>query len=183
MLLRAWSNGDHAASEEVFTIVYRQLIRLARSHFRDERQGHTLSPTALVHEAYLRLVDADIPWADRSHFFATCATVMRRILVDHAKSRGRAKRGGPQPKISLEEALAVSVQPDPRILVIDESLTRLAREDERKAKAFELSYFGGLTLKETSEVLGGSVSALQRDLTFARAWVLRDLEPHQNASG
>lgn len=171
-LLQAWSSGDAKASEELFPIVYDQLRLLARRHIRNERQGHTLSPTALVHEAYLNLVDAHVSWQDRAHFFAISASMMRRILVDHAKRRSRQKRGGRAPVVSLNEAIAVSAQPDPRIVLIDEALNKLAQLDERKAQIFELSFFGGMTLQETSHALGGSLSTLHRDLQFAKAWIL-----------
>ncbi len=176
-LLQAWSSGDEKAHDELFRIVYEQLRTLARRHIRGERPGHTLSATALVHEAYLRLADADIPWNHRAHFFAISATVMRRILVDHAKRRGRGKRGAGAPMVSLEDNLVVSAEPDPRIVLVDEALQRLAEIDKRKAQIFELSFFSGLTLEETSHVVGGSLSAVHRELTFAKAWVSREIAP------
>ncbi len=128
-LLQAWRGGNAVARDELLTVVYDQLRRLASRHMRAERPGHTLGATALVHEAYVRLVGAYIPFADRVHFFAAAATMMRRILVDHSKQRGRNKRGGNAPKLSLEEAAFISAEPDARILEIDEALTRLATID------------------------------------------------------
>lgn len=174
-LLQAWSGGDEAAPAELFSVVYDQLRSLARRYIRNERPGHTLSPTALVHEAYMDLVDADISWHDRAHFFATSATVMRRILVDHAKSRSRQKRGGRAPVVSLEDAAVVSAEPDPRIVLVDEALTKLAQVDARKAQIFEMSFFGGLTLQEVSHCIGGAPSTLHRDLKFAKAWIVREI--------
>lgn len=175
-LLQAWSSGDISASEELFPLVYEQLRALARRHIRQERPGHTLSPTALVHEAYLNLVDVNVPWQDRAHFFALSAGLMRRILVDHAKRRLSQKRGGRSPVISLDRAPVVSSQPDPRLLLIDEALQRLAQIDDRKARIFELSFFGGMTLQETSQIIGGPVSTLHRELQFAKAWILRSIQ-------
>lgn len=174
-LLRAWKSGDENAHDELFPLVYDQLRKLARGHFGRERPGHTLSATALVHEAYLRLADAEIDWHDRVHFFAISATVMRRILVDHAKTRTRKKRGGGAPMLRLEDEVLISAEPDPRIILLDEALTKLAQIDARKARIFELSFFSGLTLEETSRVVGGSQSSVQRELTFAKAWISREI--------
>lgn len=171
-LLRAWSSGDASAPQELFPVVYNQLRLLAQRHFRAERPGHTLSATALVHEAYLNLVDAHVAWQDRAHFFAISANVMRRILVDHAKRRLTQKRGGGANIVALDEALVVANQPDPRVVLIDEALNRLAQLDARKAQIFELSFFGGMTLNEISGEIGGSSSALHRELQFAKAWML-----------
>src|SRR5579875_1924067 len=170
-LLREWASGNEKAHEELFAIIYDQLRTLARYHIRNEAPGHTLSATALVHEAYLRLADAEIPWNDRAHFFAISATVMRRILVDHAKARTRLKRGGNAPAVSLEEALVVSAEPDPRIIFVDEALNKLAEMDQRKAQIVELSFFSGLTLQEITQVVGGSASTVHRELAFAKAWI------------
>lgn len=170
--LRAWSSGDAAASQELFPVIYKQLRLLAQRHFRSERPGHTLSATALVHEAYLNLVDANVAWQDRAHFFAISANIMRRILVDHAKRRLTQKRGGGASLVSLDEALVIANHPDPRIVLIDEALDQLAKLDARKAQVFELSFFGGMTLQEISGAIGGSSSALHRDLQFAKAWML-----------
>lgn len=174
-LLQAWSAGDESASQELFPIVYDQLRLLARRHISHERPGHTLSPTALVHEAFLNLVDLDISWHDRAHFFAIAATMMRRILVDHAKRRLRQKRGGGAVVLSVDDAVVVSAEPDPRILLVDDALKRLAQIDGRKAHVFELSFFGGLTLQEMTDAMGGSVSSLHRDLKFAKAWILHEI--------
>jgi RNA polymerase sigma factor (TIGR02999 family) len=134
-----------------------------------------LAPTALVHEAYLRLAEVDKRWEDQRHFFAVAAIVMRRILVDHAKERHRQKRGGNAPKLSLDEAIAISDSPDPRILLIDEALNKLARIDERKAKIIELLFFGGLTFDEVSATLGLSHSTLHREVKFAKSWISHEI--------
>lgn len=175
-LLRASSSGDERAPDQLFPIVYDQLRLLAGRHIRNERPGHTLSATALVHEAYLRLVNAEIPWSDRAHFFALSASVMRRILVDHAKQRLRKKRGGPAPPLSLEEALVASPEPDPRILLVDDALKRLAQIDSEKAEMFELSFFGGMTLEETAHIVGRSIPSVHRELKFAKAWILQEAQ-------
>lgn len=175
-LLQAWSGGDAAARDELFSTVYDHLRRLAADRISRERPGHTLAPTALVHEAYFRLTDADVPWQDRAHFFAVCANVMRRVLVDHARQRGRHKRGGAAAKLSLDEALAVTADPDPRILLLDEALTSLARVDARKAQIVELVFFGGLTLEEAAQIVGGSIATVHRELKFAKAWMLSEMK-------
>jgi RNA polymerase sigma factor (TIGR02999 family) len=166
---------DSPSTEQLFAMVYDQLRVLAAWHLRNERPGHTLPPTALVHEAYLRLADAGRHWQDRKHFLALAAVVMRRILVDHAKERGRQKRGGNAPKLSLDEALLISDSPDPRIILIDEALDQLARIDERKAKIMELMFFGGLTFDEVSETLSLSLSTVHREVKFAKAWISNEI--------
>ncbi|HEY3839189.1 MAG TPA: ECF-type sigma factor [Bryobacteraceae bacterium] len=173
--LQAWQAGDTASMEQVFPLVYDELRRLAARHLRSERSEHTLAPTALVHEAYLRLAAGDKHWEDQKHFFAVAAIVMRRILVDHAKERHRQKRGGNAAKLSLEEAVAISDTPDPRILLIDEALDKLARIDERKAKIIEMLFFGGLTFDEVSDTLGLSHSTLHREVRFAKSWISREI--------
>lgn len=175
-LLKAWSQGDEAALEKVTPIVYQELHRLAHRYMVGEREGHTLQTTALVNEVYLRLVDcARVSWQDRAHFFAICAKLMRRILVDHARSRQRVKRGAGMRPISLEEAQIVSHEPDPNILDLDQALTDLAHLDPRKSQVIELRFFGGLSVKETAEVLKVSAWAVKRDWGLARAWIYREL--------
>ena len=153
-------------------IVYDQLRSLAERYFQSENSGNTLSPTAVVHETYLRLIDADVPWQDRAHLFAVAARMMRRILVDHARTQRRLKRGGGQ-KITLADA--ISPQREPRILELDDSLTRLSALDERKGSVIELIYFGGLTYAEVASVLSTSEATVHRDLTLAKAWLFNDM--------
>lgn len=174
-LLHGCSEGDPQSLEQLFPLVYDELRVLAKRHMYHEKPGHTLAPTALVHEAYMRLADSDTPWQDRQHFFAVAATVLRRLLVDHAKGRNRQKRGGNAQKISLEESIVITAQPDPRILLVDEALHKLAKVDERKAKIVELLFFGGLTFDEVSEVVGVSLSTLRRELNFAKAWLASEI--------
>jgi len=173
-LLRRWRGGDQTALDRLVPLVYDELHRLAQGYMRGERPDHTLQATALVNEAYLRLVDAEVDWKDRSHFFAVAATTMRRILVDHARAHGRQKRAGV--KVSLEESLVVAPEREADLVVIDEALTRLATHDERAAKAVELHYFGGLTYAEIAEALGVSEATVDRDLRFAKAWLYREIE-------
>ena len=176
-LLQAWRRGDQKAADELLPLVYNELRQVAARLMRAERPGHTLAPTALVHEAYLRLAGAEIPWQDRAHFFALAATLMRRILVDHARERGRQKRGAGADKISLDEAVVISPEPDERLLLIDAALSKLAGIEPRKARMVELLFFGGLTFDETSEVLGVSTATLHREMKFAKAWILREVSP------
>ena len=174
--LRQWSDGDRTALDRLVPVVYDQLRRLAHDRLRDERPGHTLNTTALVHEAYIRLVDVrEVRFRDRAHFLAMAARVMRRVLVDYARSRNALKRGTGVVPAPLEEALLV---PDAVVGVVeelDDALERLEVEDERAARAVEHRYFGGLTLEETAEVLAVSVSTVKGDLRFARAWLAREL--------
>jgi RNA polymerase sigma-70 factor (ECF subfamily) len=174
-LLQAWRAGDRQAGDELVPLVYNELRQVAARLMRAERTGHTLVPTALVHEAYLRLAGADIPWQDRTHFFALAATLMRRILVDHARERGRQKRGSGAEKISLDEAVLVSAEPDARLILIDAALSKLTAIEPRKARIIELLFFGGLTYDETAEVLNTSNATLHREVKFAKAWILREI--------
>jgi RNA polymerase sigma factor (TIGR02999 family) len=174
-LLHQWRGGNRAALEELLVEVYDELRRLARRHMRRERDGHTLQTTALVHEAFLRLADADVPWQDRAHFFSVAASQMRRILVDHARARASAKRGGKARRLTLDEALAAPSRHVDDLLVIDEALVRLAGEDPRKSRVVELHFFGGLTYEEIAEVLGVSLSTVRFDMRFAKAWLRREL--------
>ena len=174
-LLAAWRGGDSNAADQLFPVVYDQLRTMAARHLRHERSDHTLPATALVNEVYLRLAGATANWQDRAHFFAIAATMMRRILVDHAKRHGRVKRGGDGVKLSLDEALCVSAEPDPRIVAIDEALDKLASIDTRKARLIELLFFVGLSHGEAAQVLGISEATLHRDLKFAKAWIAREI--------
>ena len=174
-LLLAWRDGDTDSLESLLPLVYDELRRLAGRYMQGEGAGHTLQATALVHEAYLKLVKADVSWADRSHFFAVAARSMRRILVDHAKGKKRLKRGGDAVKLSLDEAINVGTEASGTLMDLDEALTRLAEFDERKAKLIELHFFGGLTYDESAEVLGVSAATVHRDLRMAKAWLNREL--------
>lgn len=174
-LLRQWSNGDRQALDELMPFVYDQLRRLAANCLRSERPDHTLRATALVNEAYMRLVDADVAWQDRVHFFAVSARMLRRILVDHAKSNNRQKRGGEFQKIPLDEAVLVGPQGDKGIVELDEALKRLAAQDQRKSELIELLFFGGLTYDEAAAALKISPATVHRELTLAKAWLYREL--------
>jgi RNA polymerase sigma-70 factor (ECF subfamily) len=170
LLLRRCSAGEEEALAQVVPLVYGELHRLASIHMRRERIGHTLQPTALVHEAYARLAGSDLTLQDRKHFFAVASRAMRRILVDHARSRGSLKRGADGTRVPLDEAIAA---PAPRedVLELDDALTRLAALDERKARVVELHYFGGLSYDEIAEVEAVSAATVDRDLRFAKAWL------------
>jgi len=175
-LLRAWSVGDETALEKLTPLVYRQLHNIAQRYMAGERSGHTLQTTALVNEAYLRLVDCQkVNWQDRAHFFAVSAQLMRRILIDFARSRGYLKRGGAVAHISLEEAPSVCHEPDVNLVALDDALTALSAVDERKSKVVELKFFGGLNVEETAEVLRVSSDTVVRDWKFAKLWLLREL--------
>jgi RNA polymerase sigma factor (TIGR02999 family) len=176
-LLLAWRDGDAAALEQLLPLVYDELHALASRRLRAERPDHTLQTTALIHEAYLRLVGADVAWEGRVHFLAVAAQTMRRVLVDHARARGRAKRGGGARPITLDDAMPVALDTAPDILELDEALERLSTLDERKARAVELHYFGGLTYDETAAALGVSAATVDRELRLAKAWLYKELRP------
>jgi RNA polymerase sigma factor (TIGR02999 family) len=175
-LLLRWRQGDDGALEALVPLVYDELRRLAARYLGAERSDHTLQPTALVHEAYARLVSAKVEWNDRVHFFAVAAGLMRRILVDHAKTRRRVKRGGGAARVSLDEVALVTSEPSVELLALDRALTRMAAFDERKSKVVELHFFGGLTYDETAAALGVSQSTVLRELRLARAWLHREME-------
>jgi RNA polymerase sigma-70 factor (ECF subfamily) len=176
LLLRAFRRGDQSAMDKLMPLVYNELRRLAHRHMVREKAGHTLQTTALVNEAYLRLVDLKhIEWQDRAHFFAIAANFMRRILVDFARSRGYQKRGGDAKKVSLDESLFASPEPDADLLRIDEALSALAEFDARKARVVELRFFGGMTEEEAAEVLHVSRETVKRDWRLARNWLLCEL--------
>jgi len=175
-LLRAWGNGDQSALERLTPLVYDELHRLARTQMSRENEGHTLQTTALINEAYLRLVDFQgVRWQDRAHFFAVSAQLMRRILIDFARSRGVQKRGGGALQLSLDDAPAMSAQPDTNVVALDDALKALAAVDQRKSKVVELRFFGGLSVEETAEVLRVSVETVMRDWKFAKVWLLREI--------
>lgn len=174
-LLAAWRAGDAGHVDRLLPLVYAELHQLAQRQMRGERPGHTLQATALVHEAFLRLSGADVPWQDRVHFFALAANTMRRVLVDHAKARRRGKRGGGAAHLPLEEALHVGAAPSDDVEALDEALERLAARDPRKARVVELHYFAGLNYDEIAEALSISAATVDRDLRFAKAWLFADL--------
>jgi RNA polymerase sigma factor (TIGR02999 family) len=180
-LLSAWRSGDSHALEQLTPLVYEELRELAHRYMRRERQNHTLQATAVVHEAYVRLIGMEVPWQNRTHFYAVAARLMRRILVDHAKSRHREKRGGPITMVSVDvyqedtNNLVGSTAGQIDVLEIDEALERLAEQDERLANAVELHYFGGLTYQETAKALGVSEATVHRDLRLAKAWILNQI--------
>jgi RNA polymerase sigma-70 factor, ECF subfamily len=174
-LLREWSNGDKAALDQLIPVVYQQLHKLAARCLRTERPDHTLRATALVNEAYLRLVDADVQWQDRIHFFAVSARLLRRILVDHAKASKRQKRGAGAQMIPLNESMIVGPQSSAGIVELDAALERLESQDKRKCEIVELLCFGGLTYDETAAALNISPATVHRELRLARAWLRREL--------
>ncbi len=174
-LLHQWSNGNKQALDELMPVVYDQLRKLASHCLRAERPDHTLRATALVHEAYVRLVDSDVAWQDRVHFFAVSARMLRRILVDHAKSNNRKKRGGEFQKVPLDEAVLVGPQGGKGLVELDEALHRLAAQDQRKSELIELLFFGGLTYDEAAAALNISPATVHRELTLAKAWLYREL--------
>ena len=176
-LLQAWRSGDQGALDKLVPLVYRELHRLAHRYMLREHGGNTLQTTAVVHEAYLRLIDAQhIEWKDRAHFFAISANLMRRILVEFARSRARHKRGGDVRKVELDEALVLAPQRGADLVALDDALTALAAVDERKAKIIELRYFGGLSVEETAEVLHVGPDTVMRDWRLAKVWLLREMK-------
>lgn len=175
-LLEAWSGGSNAALEELMPLVYDELHRMARRYMSSQPSGHTLQTTALIHEAYLKLADQpEKHYANRAHFFAVAASAMRHILVDHARTRHRQKRGGAAQTIALDETAIVSDERASEIVALDEALKTLAAADDRKASVVELRYFGGLSVEETSQVLKISPETVARDWRFAKTWLLREL--------
>lgn len=177
-MLIDWSSGNKQALETLMPAIYQELRRLAARHLRRERAGHTLQPTDLIHEAYLRLVEQkNVRWQNRAHFFAVSAQLMRRILVDHARRRHRAKRGGLGTTLVLEEWMTLAAdQPNGDLLALDEGLTRLAALDLRQSQIVELRFFSGLTIEETAVVLGVSLTTVKDDLNLAKAWLRREID-------
>lgn len=176
-LLRAWGHGDKEALDRLMPLVYGELHRVAEGYMARERPGQTLQATALVNEAYLRLVDSSgVDWKDRAHFFAVCARMMRRILIDRARARASHKRGSGGAPLSLDESLVPGEDQDARLLALDEALTRLAAHDPRKARVVELRFFSGLAVEETAVVLSVSPETVMRDWKMAKAWLHRELE-------
>jgi RNA polymerase sigma-70 factor, ECF subfamily len=183
-LLLAWSNGDRAALDKLIPLVHDELHRLAHHYMRQERAGHTLQTTALANEAYVRLIDQrSVRWEGRAHFLAIAAQLMRRILVDYARSRCYAKRGGEARQVSFDESAIVSPQRGSELVAVDDALTELAARDSRKSQIVELRFFGGLNIEETAEVLGISPTTVQREWCSARAWLHHEISQGTNNGG
>jgi RNA polymerase sigma-70 factor, ECF subfamily len=179
-LLQAWSDGDETALERLMPLVYDELHRLAKGYMRRERSGHTLQTTALINEAYLRLIErSHTRWENRAHFFAISAQLMRQILVDFARSRRSRKRGGEEFQVSLGKALTVPVKRDADLVALDDALRALAAIDERKSRIVELRFFGGLSEEETAEALKISPATVKRDWKVAKVWLLHELKRGQ----
>ena len=175
-LLKDWGNGDETARDQLMPLVYEELHHMAHRYMRKERPGHTLQTSALVHEAYVRLVDqTDVEWQNRAHFYGIAAQMMRRILVDHARSRQYAKRGGDARPVSLDEVAMVSEERTAEVIALDEALAGLAVIDQRKSQVVELRFFGGLSIEETAGVLAVSPGTIMRDWTLAKAWLRREM--------
>ena len=175
-LLIDWSNGDKAALDKLFPLVERELHRLAHRYMRNEKQEHTLQTSALVNEAYLKLVDQrHTRWQNRAHFFGIAAQIMRRILLNHARDQHRQKRGGHSVQVSLSDVAIISDDKSGELIALDEALEKLAAVDERKSRMVELRYFGGLSVEETAEVLGVSAITVNRDWRLAKAWLSREI--------
>jgi RNA polymerase sigma factor (TIGR02999 family) len=181
-LLLDWKNGNKEALDELTPVVYQELRRLANSYLRKERADHTLQPTALIHEAYLRLIDQNTPdFQSRAHFFGVAAQLMRQILVDHARAHRAAKRGHGQ-KVELNEALAYSSEKSEELVALDDALRELEKFDERKCRVIELRFFGGLSIDEIGQVLGVSVATVGRELRMAQAWLYREMSAGGSAA-
>lgn len=174
-LLAQWTDGDPRALDALLPLVYDELRRLARSYLQRERSDHTLQSTALVHEAYLRLVDQNVSWQNRAHFFGIAAQMMRRILVDHARGHNSAKRGEGVCKVTLDEEIVSAGQRDLDVIALDEALTNLARFDPQQSRIVELRFFAGLSIEDTSEILKISPATVKRDWAMAKAWLFREM--------
>ena len=175
-LLKDWSAGDQSALDKLMPLVYDELRRLAHQHMRREKPGHTLQTSALVNEAYVRLVDqGEIQWKGRAHFFGIAARLMRQILVDRARRRNFAKRGGGAIRVSLNEATTVAQEQSASVIALDDALKNLEKTDQRKSRIVELRFFGGMSIEETAEVLKVSPGTVMRDWTFARAWLRNEM--------
>ncbi len=176
-MLQAWGRGEREASDELVRLVYHELCRQARYHLRRERANHTLQTSALINEAYIKLVEQrSVKWESRTHFFALAAEMMRRILVDHAKTKHRQKRGGKEANLPLEAALTIKTdEREIDFIALDEALTRLSEIDRQQAKIVELRYFSGLSIEETAKVLEISKATVKRDWTMAKAWLRHEL--------
>ena len=174
-LLLAWERGDEAARDELIPLVYDALRRIARHHLRGERAGHTLQTTALINEAYLKLVEQSVPWQSREHFFGIAARLMRQILVDYARTRQRLKRGGDRQQISLTSDAEIADGQGEDLLALNEALETLAEVDPQRSRIVELRFFGGLTIEETAQVMGISTPSVERGWRAARAWLQTEM--------
>jgi RNA polymerase sigma-70 factor, ECF subfamily len=174
-LLAGWREGDSAALDHLLPLIRSELYRLARRHLGRERKDHTMQPSSLVQEAFVRLLPGGSGWQSRAHFFAVASQVMRHVLVDHARDRRRVKRGGAAVHIPVDAAVVLSPEQVEQIVAMDLALQRLAKSDERKSRVFEMRFFGGLSVEETAEVLGVAPNTVIRDWNFARAWLRREL--------
>ena len=177
LILKDWRNGKRESADVLLSLVYDELRRIARQYLRKERSDHTLQPTALVHEAYMKLIDiSDVDWQDRAHFFAVASKTMRHILVDYARARLTDKRGGEVRRIALEDAVQLSDETNVDLLALDEAMCVLAGFDEQQSKIVELRFFGGLTIEETAHVLSISPATVKREWTMAKAWLFRRIK-------
>ena len=179
-MLKAWSEGDKSAADQLMPLVYDGLRKVAAQYLRKERKDHTLQPTALVHEAYLKLIDiSHVNWQDRAHFFAAASQMMRHILVDHARARAADKRGGDVERVELDEAISLADRGGEKnvdLLALDDALDRLAEFDAQQSRLVELRFFGGLTIEETAHVLGVSPATVKREWTLAKTWLYRRMK-------
>lgn len=176
LLLLQWSRGDRAALDELMPVIYQELRKLARGYLRRERDDHSLQPTALINEAYLRLIKHDFPeWQSRRHFFGVAAQLMRQILVEHARTHATDKRGGGVAELPLDEAWLYSGEKAEEVVALDDALIALAKFDERKVRIIELRYFGGMSLEETAAALGLSIATIGHETRLARAWLHREM--------
>jgi RNA polymerase sigma-70 factor, ECF subfamily len=178
-ILIASSQGDQEALDKLLPLVYTELRRLAERYLHKERSDHTLQPTALVNEAYLRLVDQNVPWQNRAHFFGVAAEMMRRILIDHARKHQAAKRGSGGIKLSLDEAIDVADERAAELIALDEAMKALAEFDQQKSRIVELRFFGGLSIEETAEVLGIGTATVIRQWKLAKAWLYNEVSKKQ----
>jgi len=182
ILLQQWSEGSKEALDQLMPVVYGQLRKLAAHSLRSESAGHTLRATELVHEAYLKLIDSEVPWQNRVHFYAVAATVLRHILVDHARAKHREKRGSGAERVSLDEAVLIGPEAPGAVVELDEALKRLAANDERKSQVVELTFFGGMTHDEIAAVMKISPKTVQRELRVAKAWLHHELRADGDGS-
>ena len=176
VLLKAMKGGDSSAAGRLFPLVYQELHRLAETYMHRERKDHTLQPTALINEAYLRLAREDIDWQNREHFIGVAANVMRRVLVDHARARNAAMRGGGLVRVELEDNVAVSEERSDEVLLLDDALTRLEALNPRQARVVELRYFGGLSVEQVASILGVAPRSVKRDWALARIWLFKEIK-------
>lgn len=176
-LLKAMHAGDHAAAEQLLPLVYAELHRIANACMRRERPDHTLQPTALINEAYLRLIQQDVDWNDRAHFVGFAAHVMRRVLVDYARARNTDQRGGKMERVELQDQFAISPERLDEVSLLDEALARLEKQNPRQAKVVELRYFGGLSMEQIGAIIGIAPRSVKRDWALARIWLYEELKP------